>query len=414
MPSIRWRNFWRTVARLPEDRTTWSRWTDLVGAEIETVRPILAKQGTTRVVRRRDADGIERRYRVVTHAKDDLVGVDDDTGERIPLTFAEAQLHAVDWPRVVAALRDGLHLSGSHRTIPDVPNAWEIGRCSLNDTQSALVYLVADPRDHIAATLDRLVATGVRQSVVLVADTAAVNADAVARLRTHQVLVVGLADTIAWDERRWLVGVAGPESVFGDLRTLLGLAPCERPAFQWTRVGARCDIVFRGQDIAIDASAGTAAIAHLLENPNTPCPPSSIQAAIHHVDPRVVSGSKGAKNDRQSRDAVRNRILELMDLMRRHGSAHSEYDRWESERDRLIPLAKDGDGLGGADVHLTTEASAGRAIGGSINRVIAALRQVSPAGKACADYLDATIADRNGQQPCYRPEGQAPDWVITR
>ncbi len=412
MSAIRLRKFGRSITALPEDRTTWDRWTALLGEEIDAAGHFLAKKGTARAVCLRDESGVEIRYRVVAHTKTDLVGIDDETGERIALTFEAAQMHAVDWSHMVVALKEGLHLSGPHRAVPDLLRTWEVGRCALTDERSALVYLVGAPRDRMAATLDRLAATGVQEAVVLVGDAAGVNAEAVDRLRARKVLVVGLADTIALDDRRRLVGISGPESIVGDLRALLGLAPLERLPYQMIRTGARCDIVFRAQDIAVDYSTGISALAQLLDKPNDPRSATAIQAATNRVEERLLGGSKGAKNDRQSRDAVRSRILRLSENMQRYGEEHVDYDRWEAERDQLIPMVKDGDGYGGADVQMTTAAAAGRAVGGAINRAIAAIKKAGPAGEAFAAYLEDTIKDRTGQHPCYRPSGAAPGWVI--
>jgi len=412
MSAIRLREFWRSIAALPEDRATWDRWVSVLGDEIEAAKHFLTKKGTAHAVRLQDETGLETRYRVVAHGKTDLVGINDETGERIALTFEAAQMHAVDWGRVVAAFREGLQLSGPHRAIPDLLRTWEVGRCALTDERSVLVYLVGTPRDRMAGTLDRLAETGIQDAVVLVGDTAAVNAEAIARMRARKVLVAGLADTIACDDRRRLVGVAGPESVFGDLRAMLGLAPLERPPYQMIHTGKRCDIVFRAQDIAVDYSVGISAIAQLLGNPNEPRSAAAIQAMTNRVDPRLLAGSKGAKNDRQTRDEVRARITRLSESMQRYGAEHIEYDRWEEELDRLLPMAKDGDGFGGADVQMTTEAAAGRAVGGAITRAIKAIRKTGPAGEALAAHLEDTIKDRTGQHPCYRPSGAAPAWVI--
>ncbi|GDY13120.1 hypothetical protein LBMAG53_19980 [Planctomycetota bacterium] len=413
MASKRLRKFGRALGTLPDDRTTLAQWSAQVGEEMETVKGLLIKQGPAGAVWLHAAGGgAMTRYRVVAHSKMDLVGVDDDTGDRVPLTLETAQLYAADWDRIVPALRDGLNLSGPYRPVSDMHHTWEVGRCALTDERSALVYLVAAPRDQMAAILDRLVATGVQEAVVLVGDAAAVNAEAVARLRGRKVQVVGIADAIALDERRRLVGVAGPESVVGDLRALMGLAPRERPPYQMSRNGARCDIVFRGLDIAVDFGVGVSALANLLGKPNAPCSAVAIQAATHCVEPRLLSGSKGVRNDRQSRDEARERIRKLTENMRRHGSGHIEYDRWEAERGQLLTMVKDGDGLGGADVQQTTAAAAGRAVGGAIKRAIAAIAKEGEAGKSFAAYLEDTIRDPTGQHPCYRPGDQAPDWLI--
>jgi len=412
MSAIRLREFGRAIAFLPEDRTTWKRWTELLGNEIDSAATFIAKKGTARALSLSDAAGVETRYRIVAHTKTDLVGVDDETGERISLTFDEAQLHAVDWSRVVSALKAGLNLSGPHRAIPDFVLTWELGRCALTDEVSAPIYLVAAPRDRLAAMLDRLAATGLERAVVLVGDAAAVNPEACARLSGREIFVTGIADKIAVDDQRRLVGIAGPESVIGDLRALLGLAPLARPDFQMVRSGARWDVVFRNQDVSVGESGGMGAIAQLLEKPNEPIPATTIQAAIHRVERRLLAGSKGPKNDRETRDAIRVRVKELFERMQRIEKDHQDYDRDEAEFDRLTEGMKDGDGLGGADVQLTVAAAAGRAVGNAINRAIETISKEGQPGAELAVYLKDTLKGRTGQNPCYRPADPAPIWVI--
>jgi hypothetical protein len=225
MSLIRLREFGQALGRLTDDADTSAAWALRLGEQWDSFQPLMQRHGTAAALERPDVRGLPVRYRVVAHTKADLVGVDDDTGERIPLRFDEAQLLGIDWRKVVAGLRSGLRLYGPWQELTGHRRVWELGRCVLTDTRSAAVYLAAPPRPRLAPTLDRLLGEGVRDAVVLVPDTQAIDAAVVARLRSASVLVAGMADCLALDDSGDLVGLAGPESVFGDLRALLGLAP---------------------------------------------------------------------------------------------------------------------------------------------------------------------------------------------
>src|SRR5690606_23714131 len=122
------------------------------------------------VVHRPDAQGRLIAWRVVRHAKADLVGVNDDSGERIDLTFADTQVWALDWTSILAALRAGLGLSGTERQMPDGRLTWEAGRFALNDHQTAPILLCGAPRHHLGRACDRILAEGLEKGVLLVGD----------------------------------------------------------------------------------------------------------------------------------------------------------------------------------------------------------------------------------------------------
>ncbi len=411
MSTTRLHEFGRSLGMLPEDRTTRDRWKTLLGSEMEAVEPFLNKAGTAAVVWLRGTDGHETSWRVVAHGKTDLVGIDDESGERIDLAFDQAQMHAVEWQRIVEGLHAGLGLTGPSRRLPDTVLTWEVGRRALTDERSVQVFLVGAPRDRMAITLDRLVAGGVVEAVVIVGDTTIINAEAVARLAQRKIVVVGIRDRIAVDARQRLVGIAGPECVVGDLRAALGLAQVSRPAYQFIRSGSRWDIVFRGQDISVSDGHGMHAIAMLLEKPNQPMPAITLQASIHHVERSTLSGSKGPVNDRMTRDEVTTRYKELKERMDRLGSSHPEYDRLETEMEQLATYFSEGDGMRGEDRQVTGAAQVGRAIGNAINRAIGGIAKESDLGKSLAAYLKDTLKDRTGQNPAYRPP-EPVTWII--
>lgn len=412
MSTIRWRRLGRAIGRLPDGCATRADWAALLGAEQPAVEPFLRRSGTAAVVRRRDASGNQVAWRVVAHGKADLVGVDDETGERIPLAFDDTLLWTLDWTAVAAALRSGLHLSGTQRPIPDALLTWDIGRAALTEHQTAPVILCGAPGHRLGAALDRIAAEAATAGVVLVGDPAVAPPEAVARLQARQYVVVGISDAIAVDERRRLVGIAGPESVLGDLRVRLGLAPVDRPAFQFVRTGARWDLAFAGRMLCVDDQKGLSYISLLLDKPGTPVEVQTLVATVAEVDQHLLQGSKGVVNDRQSRDDYLATARRLQERLQRFDEDHPERARLEAEQDRILEAINAGDALGGDDRQLTTGAQMGRAVGMAMNRAIDAIA-AQPDGSALATHLKDSLKRRTGQHPVYRPSSPI-TWVTAR
>lgn len=408
----RWRKCGQALGLLPSDGTTRSHWEHLLGEEMAAVEPFLRKRGTAGVVHRPDAQGRLIAWRVVPHAKADLVGIDDDSGERIDLAFAEAQVWTLDWTAVLAALRAGLGLSGTERQMPDARLTWEVGRFTLNDHQTAPILLCGAPRHHLGRACDRILAEGLEKGVLLVGDPGAMPPEAVARLRSRNLLVVGLCDAIAVDLRGRLIGLAGPESIIGDLRVRLGLAPVDRPAYQFIRTGSRWDIVFAGASICVDHEKGMHYICLLLDKPGTPIPVQTLVATVADVDRHLLQGSNGAVNDRQSRAEYMAEYRRLQERIDRLGEGHPAREKLEADQDRIMEELQAGDGLGGEDRIVTSGAQMGRAAGNAINRAIDTIA-AEPDGATLAAHLKECLKNRTGQKPVYQP-ATAIAWITVR
>jgi hypothetical protein len=414
MSLIRLREFGQALGRLTDDADTSVSWAHRLGEQWGGFQSLMQRRGTAAALVRPDARGLPVRYRVVAHTKADLVGVDDETGERIPLGFDEAQLLGIDWRKVVAGLRSGLRLQGPWQEVTGHRRVWELGRYALTDTRTASVYLAAPPRPRLASALDRLLAEGVREAVVLVPDTQAIDAAVVVRLRSASVLVAGMADCLALDDSGDLVGVAGPESVFGDLRALLGLAPIACDPFQMIRNGDRWDLVFRGDGFSVANTTGVGlhAIAMLLTAGPDPVPAIDIQASYRQVDRRLLTGSKGPKADSATQSQVRRRMEKLAGRIQRNSQDHPDYDQWEAELDRLLAYAQDTEGFAGAESQTATPRAAGRAVGNAIKAAIKAIADTGGPGAAMAAHLRESIQSPTGQRPVYRSGAECITWLI--
>lgn len=347
--------------------------------------------------------------RVVRHAKDDLVGVDDESGERFPLGFDEVRLFAPDWPAIRAALRAGLGLSGTEREVPEAVDTWEVGRIALTDHLTAPILLCATPHHLLGPACDRILAEGLRDGVVLVGNSAVVPGEVMARLRERNLVIVGLCDAIALDARRRLVGLAGPESIVGDLRARLGLAPVDQPAYQFIRTGKRWDIVFNEAHLSIDDQKGLHYISLLLDKPGSAIDVQTLVATVADVERHLLQGSKGVVNDRQSRDSYMAEYRRLQQLI---DDGHSDSDRLMVDQERIMDALGAGDGLGGEDRQLTDAAQMGRGVGTAIDRAIKAIG-VQPNGGELVAHLKESLKSRTGQNPSYRP-ATAIVWTTAR
>lgn len=414
MSATRWRNLGQALSILPHDSAIRSRWSALLGAEMPAVEPYLRKRGTAAVVELPDERGSPTTWRVVHHGKNDLVGVDDDSGDRITLAFADIQLWSLDWPTVIAALRRGLGLTGPSRPIADAVLTWEVGRMTLTDHQTAAILLCGAPRHHLGSALNLILAEGFTASVVLVSDPAMVLPETAARLMARKVHLIGIGDALASDGQGRLVGVAGPESIVGDLRTDLGLASVDRPPFQFIRMGSHWEITFQGQSLSVDDQKGLHYICLLLQKPNVAIDAKLLIATVANVDAHLVQGSKGVVTDRKSRDEYMAEYRRLAERIARLEPDNSDRDRLEEEQDRIMEALKDGDALGGEDRELSTSAKAGRAVGTAMNRAIEAIAALDGEhARSCASHLQESLKHRSGQKPIYKPSTPI-SWTAAR
>lgn len=403
MSAVRWRRCGRALGSLPSDGMVRARWVELLHDELPGIEPFLRRQGSAAVIRRPDAAGRAVTWRVVRHSKTDLVGIDDDSGERIDLRFEDVQIWSIDWPRVITALRAGLGLSGTPRALPDAALTWEVGRLALNEHQTAPIFLCGAPRHRLGTACDRICAEGLQGGVLLVGDPAVAPPEAVARLGARTIQVVEIGDAIATDDRGRLVGISGPDSVVGDLRFRLGLAPGNLPAFQFMRTGNRWDIRFEHQPLCIEDQKGLHYICMLLEKPNVPIEAEVLFATVAGLDRHLLHGSTGVVTDRKSRDEYMSEYRKLHERIGRMEPGNPERDRLEIMRDRIMEALKEGDGLGGEDRELTSSTKIGRGVGMAINRAIEVIAEEDKAGIALAAHLQDAIRNRTGQKPVYRP-----------
>ncbi len=411
MSAIRWRRCGKALGVLPGDAAIKSRWEALLGEEMTCVEPFLRKRGAAAVVHRPDKQGRSVALRVVRHTKTDLVGVDDDSGERFDLRFEDVQQWVIDWVAVTAALRAGLGLTGTQLPILGAVLTWDIGRMALTDHQTAPIYLCGAPRHQLAAACDRLLADGIQAGVLLVGDPSVMPSETVTRLLASKVVVVGLCDAIAADRGR-LVGVTGPESVVGDLRIRLGLAPVDSPAYQFIRTGQRWDIVFQGVVICVDHQKGLSYICLLLDKPDSSIDVQTLVATVADVDRHLLQGSNGAVNDRQSRSEYMDEYRRLQERIDRLSEGDPIREKLEVDQDRIMEQLQAGDGLGGENRIVTSGAQMGRSVGNAINRAIAAI-SAEPDGAALATHLKDGLKNRTGQKPVYRPVA-AIGWTTAR
>jgi hypothetical protein len=211
-----------------------------------------------------------------------------------------------------------------------------------------------------------------------------------------------------------LVGVAGPESVFGDMRALLGLSPITCDPFQMIRNGDRWDIVFCGDafSVANTTGVGLHAIAMLLAAGPDPVPAIDIQASYRQVDRRFLTGSKGPKADRVTQSEIRRRMEELGERMQRNGIDHPDYDRWEAELGRLLAYAQNTQGFARSESNQATPRAAGRAVGNAIKAAIKAIASTGAPGEAMGEHLRDNIQSPTGQRPVYRPRTEGAAWLI--
>lgn len=406
--------FTASLATLGEAAALREQWQALLGEEFPLIEPWLQSAGTAAVIQRSDAAGRPVSYRIHRHSKADLVGVDDEDGERIAVALEDTVLWSVRWPLVTAALQAGLGLTGTTRPLPGLLRVWELGRYTLTQSQSVPVFVAAPPPAQRASTCLALLAQIREPGIVLVPDLRLVDPDLVAAGRAHRLLLVGMRDALALDPRRRWVGRDGPETVFGDLRAALALPQAEATPYRWERCGPIWQLAFAGEAVAVEHKVGFLYLSYVIEAAATgeSLTAVDIVTKANHAEQVWQAGSLGTTTTAEDNHAVYARVQALQEQMERAEKRgdHAAFDRLEVEKDQLFEHLQRDQGKANQGRPVGDGEDARKAVDSGIHRALAVLRKELP---ALAEHLKRSLRTPSGSRPRYVPE-ERPPWVVSR
>ncbi len=404
MPATPLPKWWAALGSARWQGSTRAAWREALGDEEALVERFLVARGTVAMVTRRTPDRLLRRYRVVIHAREDIVGMVDDDGddERVRLTRDDIVCWEVDWSAVHRSLVAGLDLEAGITPIGDIAGAWTLGRCRLSDERTVPVQLmVGDARyGERQAAVFQLISQATEPCIILVATSDVVPSTTWAVARARSCSIVPLT-RLGIDAGRRLVAPAGIDSVVGDLRLLIGTPAIARTGYRFLLQDGDTLLAWAGDERSITGQTKGMGYLHaLLAREGTPIPVEGLVGAVNGVDPAALRGSRGVKADRQSRQALRQHIDQLDAQMREAASAGNDgvFDQLQATQQRLQAHLDADEGFAGRDQVLSDLDGHRISVKQAIDRAVAQIGQRLP---AMAQHLRQFI--QTGLKPSYRP-----------
>ncbi len=379
--------FWTTLgsyAGSAADVRTWQRG---VGAEFAAIWPFLVPDGRLEEVEREDAHGAWWTYRVVIHGPRAIIGICDETGERIALTPDDIVAWSVDLRQVAAALIDGLGLEPGLRS---VDGGWHLGRLAVTPEHHVPVFLLLAPHPPMQVqALHAALAEGDGPALLLTTHAGATPPVAVRDAQRHRAEVIPLAERSGLAGSRVVI-LGGAERVVGDLRLRCGWQEPASPPYRWVRQGSTWSITWDGSTVSIPDQRGLGILAEVLAHPEEAFAAVELGAAQAGITSEAL---RGGRVDVISPEARRTLYQEVTRLQERLKAAQRTgddalADRTETEIEQLLAEIERTTARGG-EIRSTSDADRARQrIRRQIERAISTIAQSL---EPLADHLRASV-----------------------
>jgi len=134
---------WQALERVHGWRATEAEWKRKLGDGYEAIRPLLTNDGgfASEVL----LPGERRPRRVVMHSKADVVAIDRDTDQALPVRLQDIIMHSLLPERLCADLAKHFRLGESAAARSFGLNAWRLGEFTPYEGASFPAYLVLEP-----------------------------------------------------------------------------------------------------------------------------------------------------------------------------------------------------------------------------------------------------------------------------
>jgi hypothetical protein len=211
------RRFWRSLEVLGCGGAVRAEWQRLLGDEMSAVQTLLRPTGELALAYPHN-DPDQLYYRVVAHGPDDLVGVCDETGERIVLTTADLVIESIDLVAFYRAVADALGVVAEPRPVDGLHWTMRIGQyIPLAGYRFSVYLIVAQRQIELDQALDRLIALDERPFILLAPSARFLLPGGEERLRRRQACFLALDDSVAVDNGRMLATPAATR-IMGEFR----------------------------------------------------------------------------------------------------------------------------------------------------------------------------------------------------
>lgn len=117
---------WQALEDVPGLQAAHTEWRERIGSDFPSFAPLLLP--TDRFAASISVPGDPyRAYRVVWHAPDDVVGVDDYGGQTVVLSKQDLLIYRLDHQRVSRKVAAALGFESAHASVEGVPHTYRIG-----------------------------------------------------------------------------------------------------------------------------------------------------------------------------------------------------------------------------------------------------------------------------------------------
>ena len=387
------------------------QWRMLLGAEYDRTRHFFRSQAKFALSYcHPDSTGLP--YRVMIESPERIVGISDETQERINLNAADLVLHELDRPTLCRAVATAFGLKSDPAPVESL--SWTerlgyylpvVGRrfptylsiCSqAADFQNVVTRLAAKNGPFLLLAPTGRYVTPVVQTVI----------------RQSHAGFLPLGETLAMDQASRLVATPAATALleqFADTAIpAAGAIPTELPTNEFRRFGKLWQIRFAGTTIGLKDYLGLGYIVQLIAHPNEQIFCAKLFAAAHGHGQRVAVGSCGAILDAEALSAYQRWVVELGEELA-EAQSHHDFGRQETlqmELDLLTAEVGAALGLGGRHRERSDVERFRKSVTMAITRAVEAIIVIHP---ALGGHL--TDAITTGRFCSYSPKCPV-DWVV--
>jgi hypothetical protein len=194
---------WRAIESFPSLAAVETEWRQHLGEEFDQFRDYFRAAHRAREFPH-PSGGIP--YRVVEHGPDDIVGVCDETGDRITLSRPELVIYRFDIAKLRQAVHELLGLAGRSEKLNHPVGLHRVGEFSHAHGFAIPVYLVFTVEDdHLSRCVHAVMARRTGPFLLLTLTPRSLDTDARDRLHERKACLLALADLLAWNASGWVI-----------------------------------------------------------------------------------------------------------------------------------------------------------------------------------------------------------------
>jgi hypothetical protein len=196
--------FWHTVESLPSLAAVETEWLECLRGEYHLIKPLLRSRKEHASSFPKIDGGLP--YHVIEHRRDDLVGVCEETGEKIKLHRNQLVIYELDLQRLAARVASALGLGHAHKVALQEGRLFSLGSFRPMGYSVAAYLILPSDAAEVTAGAALLISQGLSPFLMLTPTGRFVTGEITLRLRSFGSAYLPLADAlVVSDVGQWSI-----------------------------------------------------------------------------------------------------------------------------------------------------------------------------------------------------------------